>query len=378
MGFRLFKKIPLLTLFSLFVFNGLAFAQPRLTFQLSPSLELAQVVYVSDFDFIQQGASQYLFQIGVDNSGGPEVLGLMRFEVFLESEMIASSQTEPFNLMADEAFSASNIELSSGFVTPIGQYVLRFDESETQNPSDEFEQEVMEGGKLPKGNYSFRVMFRYTEPQDDAVAPPKTIFINNPTYITPVAPGLPVGAGMTDILYTSFPTFQFNSDYDPTIKGGAPFHVQIFKKLDQHGSIDEALTSTPHFDAWLSETVFAYQAWGVQPLDPGIYVWRIQLQLITSSGTEIMDSPVYTFRIEDPSILGNEQDKGVKDDILQLLYSLLGERAKEVIQSLSDYNLTSIQVNGETITKEQLYEIIADYQGQERLITDFHLLGTQK
>ena len=130
------------------------------------------------------------------------------------------------------------------------------------------------------------------------------MFINNPSFIRPIAPGTRAGDQFMEILYTQFPTFQFETDLDftnPDFLANPPFHVQVFKKLDQHASIDEVLTTQPHYDEWLSNVVFPYPVAAAQPLDEGVYLWRIQLGMVTSSGTEIIESPVFAFRVEDPS-----------------------------------------------------------------------------
>ena len=46
-------------------------------------------------------------------------------------------------------------------------------------------------------------------------------------------------------------------------------------------------------------------------------------------------------------------------------------------EQLSDYKLTAIRVNGETIDKKRLYEIIDSYQDSQRIIDDILLKGTQ-
>jgi hypothetical protein len=100
--------------------------------------------------------------------------------------------------------------------------------------------------------------------------------------------------------------------------------------------------------------------------------------MVTSSGTEVIESPVFAFRVEDPSRLGEIDDEGTKDEVMRILEDLLGNRGRQLSGQLSDYNLIAIRVNGETITKKRLYEIIDGYEGQERLIDDIILKGTQK
>ena len=379
MRFRKLKIIPLLILLvSFFSLIGKSNAQPRLELLLAPSLELAQIVYVSDFDFYQQGANQFLFQITVDNSEMGQVEGYLQFEIFQNAESLSETQSNVFTLMAGENFTVSNIELNAGYSTPIGQENVRFEKSNTTTPSQEFEDEVFAGGKLPKGNYSFIVKYVFNNGSEETPPASASIFINNPTFIRPITPGTRASDGYLEILYTQFPTFQFETDFDPTFSTSEPFHVQIFKKLDQHGSIDEVLTTQPHYDELMFTTVFPYPVAAVQPLDPGVYVWRIQLRMLTSSGTEVLESPVYTFRVEDPSSLGELDDEGVKSEVMRILIDLLGNRGEEIAKSLSDYNLIAIRVNGETITKKKLYEIIDGYEGEERLISDIILKGTQQ
>ncbi len=374
------KKIPLILFLVLFFsFCSLSFGQigPTLTLQLAPSLELAQIVYVSDFDFIQQGATQFLFQLNVDNTGRGSLEGLLRFEIFQNENMLAETQTQPFILTANENFSISNIELNTGYMVESGQIIV-FDKANTINPSSDFENEVQQSGKLPKGNYHFIVKFLYAG--GESPAPPQTIFVHNPTFVRPIMPGTRNGSGYLEILYTQFPTFQFESDFDAAFAAGEPFHVQIFKKLEQHSSIDEVLTSTPHFDEWMPQTVFPYPPAAVLPLDPGVYVWRVQLQLVTTSGTEILESPIFAFQIEDPSTLGEFGDDGVQDDILRILVDMLGDRGRQIAQSLSNYKLRVIRVNGETITKKEFYRIIENYETSEteREILDILFQGSQE
>jgi hypothetical protein len=178
------KKISIiLAMVFFFSFWATSNAQPTINLELAPSLELAQVVYVSDFDLLQQGALQYLFQITVDNTGNASSEGILRFEIYRGSDEIASTQTLPFNLINDEVFTATNIELSIGFTTPVGRETIRFDEGQTTNPSQEFEDEVLQGGKLPRGNYNFIVRYTFNNGADETESDPLTLFINNPTYL---------------------------------------------------------------------------------------------------------------------------------------------------------------------------------------------------
>ena len=380
MEFHKLRIIPLVILLvSVFLICSSS-AQPQLEFQLAPSLELAQIVYVSDFDFYRQGATQFLFQLTLDNTSRPQAIGYLRFEIFRDDDPIAETRSNDFILMADERFTVSNIELNAGFFTPMGNQPIRFDETNTTNPSSEFEDEVLTSGKLPRGTYRFIVSFHFNNDQDQLSAPPVAIYVNNPSFIRPITPGTIAGDPYLEVLYTQFPTFQFETDLDlnnPFFFDQPPFHVQIFKQLDQHASVDEVLTTQPHYDAWISDVVFPYPAYAAQPLDPGVYFWRIQLEFLTTSGQEVIESPVYAFRVEDPSTLGQINDEGMKSEVMQILENLLGNEGRQYIEQLGDYDLIDIRVNGESITLKRLYEIIENYQGEERHINDIFLNSTQ-
>jgi len=375
MQFRKLRIIPLtIIVVSFLLFFGSSNAQlASFNFQLAPSLEFAQIVYVSDFDFYQQGATQFLFQLDMINGNQP-VTGYLDFKIRHDNELLAQTISNVFSLEPMEEVHASNILLNAGY--PLRNGEIRFDKTNTTNPSSEFEEEVLTGGKLPRGIYDFEVAFKFTsgETIDGAEA---SIVINNPTFIRPITPGTRAGGQYLEILYTQFPTFQFETDLEFINLDQPPFRVQIFKKLDQHASVDEVLTTQPHYDEWVSNVVFPYPPYAAQPLDPGVYFWRVNLGLITTSGTEVIESPVFAFRIEDPSRLGETDDEGMKNEVMRILEDLLGNRGRQISTDLSDYKLIAIRVNGETITKKRLYEIIDGYQGQERLISDIMLKSTQ-
>ena len=304
------RKLPFFILVFLIAFLCTSsFGQlPTLDLQLAPTLELAQVVYTSDFDFYQQGATVYLFQVTLIGGANP-VRGHIVVEILQNDVALARTQTTSFTLSPGEYISASNIEISNGVMTQSGDEI-RLDQSQTYAPTDQFENEVLSGGKLPRGTYYMISYFRYNDGQQ-AFAPQLRLDIQNPTFIRPIMPGYRAG-GFLDVVYSQFPTFQFESDFDPTFAMEPPFHVQIFKKLDQHQSVDEILTSTPHYDEWMFETVFAYPPGGVVPLDPGVYAWRVQLRYLTTSGTETLESPVYAFRVEDPANMSMYGDESLK------------------------------------------------------------------
>ena len=166
MRFRRIRKMPIiLIMVSFLLLFGSSYAQPMLNFELAPSLELAQVVYISDFDFYQQGATQFLFQLTVQNQN--PVTGYLQFDIFRNADVLASTQSNVFSLVQNESFTVSNIELNAGYTTPIGNEPIRFEKSNTTNPSADFEDEVLTSGRLPSGNYEFVIKYIFNNEQED-------------------------------------------------------------------------------------------------------------------------------------------------------------------------------------------------------------------
>jgi hypothetical protein len=241
------KKINILfMLLVLLIFTVPVFSQVSITLLLSPTLQNAQVVYVSSFDFIQQGIAQFLFQVTITNTAGVEQRGRLIFEVVKDGEGIALARTNFFLLPADPPIiTFNNIQLSNGFILPNGES-LRFDETDVQSPNDDFKNESLQSGRLPGGRYVFSVVFEEQSTSNEYPAPPQELEVISSPYVLPVAPGTD-DLSAPEVIYTPFPVFQFNTNLtDPLALAGEPFIVEVYKKLDYHTSADEVLTTTPH------------------------------------------------------------------------------------------------------------------------------------
>jgi hypothetical protein len=210
-------------------------------------------------------------------------------------------------------------------------------------------------------------------------------------YVVPVAPGSPGGLTNPAIIYTEFPVFQFNTDLLPFGEID-PFNILVYKVLpDQHQSVDDVLTTTPHLDVTTSWTLFQYpqnsadEQGGIlrindfQPLTPGTYVWRVILTLQTTSGTEFIQSPIFGFKLVDPSDVNeNLIRQAAARQVFNILRFLIGERANEIENNLSDFSLSSIVVDGQKIELEELYNKINQYTDKVIIIENIELLSSQE
>jgi hypothetical protein len=344
----------------------------EVTLNLSPQIEMSQVIYVSDFDFIQKGNVEYLFDVdlAINQSGNYKIA----FELERNAELIGEAITNAFTPAAGN-YHFDNIQLNTGI--PISGELVKFDRQSFYKPSDTFQKEILRGGKLPRAVYIFRVCLLNAS-NIKLACDWKKIVISNPSYIKPISPGNEVGVEEPEEIYSEFPVFQFDADLlEPQYTS---FHIQIFKKLDYHASIDEVLTTTPHLDQIIDRMVFSYEEFpNAQPLEAGTYLWRVEMIVQTSGGPEIIPSPAYAFIVKD--VTGDDQNKieiELVVDIGNLLRSLIGDRAESIIEKLNNFRLKEIRLNGDAISVSELYEIIDNYQGHTVEIKDLELLSSQE
>lgn len=382
---RLYILLPLLLLFKPVQ------SQVALDLILSPKLQNAKVVYISSFDFLQQGAAEFLFQITIN--ADQDINGRIVFSVDRNGELLAEATTNDFVLPAGIS-TMNNIQLSNGYVFPANGARVQFDSQNIKSPDDDFEREVNQGGKLPAGRYQinvefFRVENNVPDPSPIGVGRDEIEVISG-AYVLPVTPGREGDLSNPEIIYNEFPVFQFNTNvYDP-INLGEPFEVEVYKVLpDQQASVDEVLTGTPYLRIITGQTLFQYPKAATdesgfsideyQPLTVGTYVWRVILDLQTTSGIDRIYSPVFAFRLVDPSTVSEDLVKqATSAEILALLRYLIGERADEYINALSDYTLQEIRVNGTPIDIAGLYDRITQYTGKVIKVENIELLGTQE
>lgn len=354
---------------------------------ISPTLRNARVVYISSFDLLQQGSADFLFQLTIRSE--TEVPGKLVFRLFRNESPLAEATTNEFKLPPG-IHNINNIQLSNGYQFPNGEFV-KFDDSRTESPDDDFEQETTQSGKLPSGKYNVSVAFYEVDPMDPLGIGSQLLEIVSNAYVVPVAPGSPGGLTNPAIIYTEFPVFQFNTDLLPFGEID-PFNILVYKVLpDQHQSVDDVLTTTPHLDVTTSWTLFQYpqnsadEQGGIlrinefQPLTPGTYVWRVILNLQTTSGTEFVQSPIFGFKLVDPSDVNeNLVRKAAARQVFNILRFLIGERANEIEDNLSDFSLSGIVVDGQPIELEELYNKINQYTDKVITIENIELLSSQE
>ena len=149
-----------------------------------------------------------------------------------------------------------------------------------------------------------------------------------------------------------------------------------YVEKNQFQTIDDIINSKPN---WISEpgpelSVIYPPAGEAIPLEFGkTYYWMVSMLVQTSSGEEKINSEVWQFYLEDPT---NQSDiKGVlsKNDLLNFLRDLLGDKTNEIEQSLTDYELSFVYLNSSEISILELYNLLNSYRGQGVEVIDIVL-----
>ena len=149
-------------------------------------------------------------------------------------------------------------------------------------------------GRLPQGTYLFTVTVRDTRGgriDDDALR----LTFAAPSRVELLSPGAPAAAPPPVVLGPT-PRFLWSADGEAP---GARYRLRVVK-VDDTGSAVEALQSGfPAWDATIAGTSAFYPA-SVEALrlEPGAaYAWQVTRELRTSGGTELVESPIYWFRV---------------------------------------------------------------------------------
>jgi hypothetical protein len=371
---RVLIRISAIALFAVIMFAGIpVYAQAvNVNMQLSPALEMAQVVYISNFGFLDEARTQDLFQVTISNSTGTK-FGRFVLEVSKDGERIVRTYTNEFEL-SNGVLSYSNIQLNMG--VEINGTNIFFDDSETDYPTEDFQNEVYSGGKLPRGRYVF--MFGFEVDNQLIGSDSRELLVLNPTYVEPVSPF------NKEEVNNEFPLFQFNSDLQEMVAlTEEPFRVRIYEKPAPPPalSLDEVQTSDNLvLDMWTGQKVFQYPQAGdaLRPLEFGkSYVWVVDLKINTSNGAEFISSPLSEFTLIDPASGDDGANKAGGQNVSELLRDLIGSRADQVVSSLGNYSLKTIRVNGQSMTVEEIYQLIDSYEGHLIEISDLLLQSTQ-
>ena len=167
---------------------------------------------------------------------------------------------------------------------------------------------VLQMGRLPNGEYNFDVDLIYDGVLQQSLTRPVEIYF--PVFLELVSPG---GSSLADTLensiFTTYPVFQWESDYCPTCIYG--IRVSEYNPI-LHSSFSEAINdisnlpisqSADYYDIGTNISTFQFPlSGGIDLLVGKLYVWQVARSFETTLGTNLTKSNINLFKIKSVSV----------------------------------------------------------------------------
>jgi hypothetical protein len=369
------KKYGLFVFFIIVSLTVNLIAQPTLDIQITdPNPE---VIYVSDLDILKLASANEFFEIAISNYEDQAYNNcILTLSFYKDDKLLAKIVSKRFIIPAQIGRrSANNVELMQDKFylsdLPNPDHLIEVSESELiTDEIDNLERDLLSSMKLPVGHYVLEGFLS----GDNVDSQSDDYFdIINPSFIELIAPGGEAGSGFKEEVYTEYPLFQWNGT-------GNQYQVVVFEKKFALQSLDNVLNMNPN---WQSDRLEKYNAQYPQVGDDGnfviplefgkTYYWMVRMFVNTSAGEEIIDSEIWEFRLVDPTTLGDEQGAIARNQLIDFLRDLIGDKADELANQLGDYKVKSINVNGQDISLDDLYQLINQYRLKDVEVVDLVL-----
>ena len=344
--------------------------------------------YVSSFDVATGATNVQIFNYSLEASSYPVFIKI-RFKATILSPglginsdaTIVEIETDPF--LIQDGLYLDNRDLSSELTVlndnSGNQIELKGQLIEVLDPalSEAIMQTILTSGKLSDGQYTFSVsVFGGLEEDNlsNVFNDSKTFVIQSQTPISLEYPGGALSDTTDNLLYTSFPIFQWSS-------GPPVSYAQTFIRVAQfdpssHSGLEEAIEDqrvlpANQNDQWeLIDNVNSYQYpfSGSYPLDPGnIYCWQIRISLPTTAGNEDMLSPIFAFKIGQAGTI--ETSNIVSNPLLMMIQQTLPDQFNNYFgpgRELEGYLPSGqIEINGVTVGPSVVNNLLQQISNQE-------------
>jgi hypothetical protein len=365
----------------LIIFSTQIFAQDPVTLRLDDNgIASYQSIFIADFDFLQVGAVEDLFDIILTKEKGE--VREATFTITLiqnNAEVLATIITNEFDIPASETprtWTISNKELANETFSFDGVSNISISESKLEDTASDLQDKILASSQIPVGLYTLtsRMTYTYIDPVSNQPTDYTTntsadinIVVSNPTLINLITPGVLLNSGFSYDVYSEQPILQWNGN-------SGDYEVLVFKKESEFSSVEDILNSEPIWSDNRSQINGAlsiqYPDIDALPLEYGkTYVWMVRSFINTSSGENVINSEPWEFTLMDPSKAQGVENMA-KQELEQLLRQLLGDNAEAVIRDLDGFAISSMRINGSTISTQELYQFIEKYRDQERQIYD--------
>ena len=343
--------------------------------------------YVSSFDVATGATNVQIFNYSLTSNIYPVYIKI-RFRATIISPglginneaTIVEVETDPFQIQ--DGLYLDNRDLSSErtFINDNSgnQIELQGQLIDVLDPglSEAIMQTILTSGKLSDGQYTFSVMVYGGLTENDLTLvfdDSKTFVIQSQIPITLESPGGALSDTTDNLLYTSFPVFQWSSG--PPCNGCETYIRVAQFDSDVHSGLEDAiedqrvLPSNQNEDWELIDNVnsFQYPFSGAYPLEAGnVYCWQIRITLPTTSGTEDMFSPIYAFKIGQAGNI--ETTSAITDPLLMMLQQAIPDKFNSYFgpgMALDGYVPSGqIEINGVTVDQSVINNLLQQIMSQ--------------
>ena len=344
--------------------------------------------YVSSFDVATGATNVQIFNYSLEASTYPVFIKI-RFKATILSPglginsdaTIVEIETDPF--LIQDGLYLDNRDLSSEITflndNSGNQIELKGQLVEVLDPalSEAIMQTILTSGKLSDGQYTFSVsVFGGLEEDNlsNVFNDSKTFVIQSQTPISLEYPGGALSDTTDNLLYTSFPIFQWSSG--PPISSAQTFIRVAQFDPSSHSGLEDAIEDqrvlpANQNDQWeLIDNVNSYQYpfSGSYPLDPGnIYCWQVRISLPTTAGNEDMVSPIFAFKIGQAGTI--ETSNIISNPLLMMIQQTLPDQFNNYFgpgRELEGYLPSGqIEINGVTVDPSIVNTLLQQISNQE-------------
>jgi len=335
--------------------------------------------YVNSFDFNTGATNVQIFRYELTSEEYPVSIKV-RFRATILSpslginnvQTIMEIETDPFQLQAPLILDNRDLSGSTSIIydmaSPPNSIELTGHVIEILDPNqvDAILQSIITTGQIADGEYSFEVTI-LSENDQILASDSRTFLVQSPVSITLESPGGALSDTLDNVIYTTFPIFQW---FSQTCNGCNTF-IRVAQYNPQvHSSVEDAMEDQrvlpfDQTEEWYQiENVnsFQYPFSDAYPLEEGnVYCWQIMMLIPTTAGTEEMPSTIAAFKIGEA---GNvETPDLVTNPILMALQQALGDDQFNAYfgsgNDLQGFNPTGqVEINGVTVDESSVNYIL--------------------
>ena len=332
--------------------------------------------YVSSFDFGTGATNVQIFRYELSSDQYPASIKV-RFNASMVSpaigiyneETIIAIETDPFELLAPIILDNRDLSSETSTIfdldTPPNPVDLNGNIIEILNPTqaDAIMQSVLTIGQIADGEYTFEVVI-LSENDQVLASDSRTFLVQSPASITLESPGGALSDTLDNIVYSTFPIFQW---FSQSCNGCNSFIRVANFNPEIHSSVEEAIEDQrvlpfDQSEEWYSidnVNSFQYPPSDAYPLEEGnIYCWQIMKTIPTTSGPEQMLSSIYSFMINQSGGANTNTNSSMNTLLLALEQALGQDQFNALFGSgndLEDFIPTGqIEINGVSVDESSL------------------------